>query len=85
MCTAMGIGWKAKFTVTDRAILHELMRDHPLGMLFTHLPNAETSSPSLQATHIALIFDEPNTDTAGGETTVQDFGTLRGHIARENP
>ena len=50
-------------------VMHELIRDHPLGVLVT--PGAG----GLNANHIPLEIDaEP-----------PPFGTLRGHVARANP
>jgi transcriptional regulator len=85
MCTASGVGWKAKFAETDVATLHQFIRDHPLGALTTHLPNDDlrmpdgAKVPNLQTTYIPFIFDAPF-----GEDE-KSPGTLRGHMARENP
>jgi transcriptional regulator len=86
MCSATGIGWRAKFAETDPAALHKFVRDHPLGILTTHLSANATMSPPLpllQATHIPFNFDMPSTPNAVGDA--QSLGTLRGHIARRNP
>ncbi len=59
----------AHFEETQIEILHQLIRNHPLGTLVT------LSSDGLNANHIPLELDlEPT-----------PFGTLRGHVARANP
>jgi transcriptional regulator len=57
------------FEETRIEILHELIREYPLGALVTLTP------AGLDANHIPFEIDpEP-----------APFGTLRGHIARANP
>jgi transcriptional regulator len=57
------------FHETRVEVLHQLIREHPLGALVTLAPTG------LDANHIPLEIDpEPS-----------PFGTLRGHIARANP
>lgn len=59
---------------TDLSVLHQLVRDNPLGLLTTAI-NTE-SHPFLQASHIPMVLDAPS-DT--------EPGVLRCHIARQNP
>lgn len=57
------------FEETRVAVLHELIREHPLGALVTLTGNG------LDANHLPFEVDpEP-----------APFGTLRGHVARANP
>lgn len=57
------------FAVSDPAVLHRIVREHPLGMLVTLGPEG------LDADHIPFELDP----AAGPQ------GTLRGHVARNNP
>ncbi|MDR3415721.1 MAG: FMN-binding negative transcriptional regulator [Nevskia sp.] len=57
------------FEETDRAVLHALIRSHPLGTWVT-LDGGE-----LEANHIPFLLDAD----AG------EYGTLVGHVARANP
>jgi transcriptional regulator len=57
------------FVENDLPTLHALLREHPLATLVTQ------DGDGLNANHIPLQLD----------TTVGEFGTLRGHIARANP
>lgn len=58
----------------DLSVLHQLVRDNPLGLLTTAI---KTESHSLlQASHIPMVLDAPS-DT--------EPGVLRCHIARQNP
>lgn len=59
----------AHFAVTEPAVLHRIMREHPLGMLVT--PGAQ----GFDADHIPFEFDA----TAG------PAGVLKAHVARANP
>ncbi len=55
-------------------VLHQLIRNHPLGMLVTLTANG-AGTQNLEANHIPFLIDaEP-----------APFGTLRGHVARANP
>lgn len=56
------------FAVADPAVLHRIMREHPLGMLVRQGPDG------LDADHIPFEFDP-----AAGP-----LGTLTGHVARAN-
>ena len=56
--------------------LRQLIRDNPLGILTTAIPSE--SHPLLQSSHIPFILDLDETDDS-------KLGTLRGHIARQNP
>lgn len=57
-------------------VLHEFIRQNPLGVLTTAL-RSETV-PFLQSSHIPWVID-----SVEGEST--SYGKLRGHIARQNP
>ncbi|MFU1913124.1 FMN-binding negative transcriptional regulator [Bordetella avium] len=59
----------APFTVNDPAVLHTLMRDHPLGMLVTQ------GGSGLDANHLPFELD-------AGEGPL---GRLSAHVARANP
>ena len=52
-------------------VLHQLVRNHPLGLLVTQSPDGELSANS-----VPFVLDE---DPAGGP------GILRAHVARANP
>lgn len=56
------------FAVADPAVLHRIIREHPLGMLVTHGPDG------LDAEHVPFEFDA----SAGS------LGTLTAHVARAN-
>lgn len=58
----------------DLGVLHQLIRDNPLGLLTTAIESE--SHPFLQASHIPMVLDAPS-DT--------EPGVLRCHIARQNP
>ena len=57
--------------------LRQFVKDNPLGMLITGL--ASSNFPTLQCSHIPWILDveDHSSDT--------ELGTLRGHMARQNP
>jgi transcriptional regulator len=57
------------FEETRVAVLHDLIRNHPLGTLVT------LTNEGLEANHIPFEID----------SALQPFGTLRGHVARANP
>ena len=59
----------AHFRVTDTAVLHRIIREHPLGILVT------PSGAGVDANHIPFEFD-PSAGPAG---------LLTGHVARANP
>jgi transcriptional regulator len=59
----------AHFRVTDPAVLHRIIREHPLGILVT------PSGAGVDANHIPFEFD-PSAGPAG---------LLTGHVARANP
>ena len=59
----------AHFNESDLAVLHRLIKAHPLGAWVTHADGA------LLVNHIPFLIDESR-----GE-----FGTLTGHVARPNP
>jgi transcriptional regulator len=58
----------AHFAINDRAELHRIVREHPLGILVTHGPEGA------DADHVPFEFDAD----AG------PLGTLRAHVARAN-
>lgn len=62
----------AHFTEQRPAVLHALMRDHPLGALVT------LGSTGLDANHLPFEFGPAPTATA-------PHGTLTAHVARANP
>ncbi|KAJ5736850.1 uncharacterized protein N7483_001975 [Penicillium malachiteum] len=57
-------------------ILHQFIRDNPLGLLTTSIRGP--SHPLIQASHIPWVVD-------GEYESENEFGVLRGHIARPNP
>ncbi|KAJ5130313.1 uncharacterized protein N7515_006352 [Penicillium bovifimosum] len=57
-------------------ILHQFLRDNPLGILTTAIKSP--SYPFIQSSHIPFVLDVP---PSSDETP----GTLRGHIAKQNP
>lgn len=57
------------FAETDIAVMHELMRAYPLATLVTQ------GEDGLSANHIPLHLN----------SSVSEYGTLNGHIARANP
>ncbi|MBU6272131.1 MAG: FMN-binding negative transcriptional regulator [Betaproteobacteria bacterium] len=59
----------AHFRVTDPAVLHRIIREHPLGILVT------PSGAGVDANHIPFEFDP----------SVGPAGLLAGHVARANP
>ena len=59
----------AHFRVTDPAVLHRIIREHPLGILVT------PSGAGVDANHIPFEFDP----------SVGSAGLLTGHVARANP
>jgi transcriptional regulator len=63
------------FAVTDPAVLHRIVREHPLGMLVT--ANGSNPAHALDADHIHFELDA--TPTPGGP-----LGTLTAHVARAN-
>jgi predicted FMN-binding regulatory protein PaiB len=78
MTTATGIGWKDKFADTDIEVLHQLIRDHLLGFLVTHIPHNGTviinKAPvsDLQALYVPFYLDA-------------EHRVFRGHFARASP
>ncbi|TYJ51229.1 hypothetical protein B9479_008211, partial [Cryptococcus floricola] len=57
-------------------ILHSFIRQHPLGIFTTALPNPSFST--LQTSHVPFILDVDEQDS-------EDRGRLRAHMARANP
>ncbi|KAJ9662795.1 hypothetical protein H2198_001246 [Neophaeococcomyces mojaviensis] len=57
--------------------LRKLIRDNSLGILTTAIPSK--IFPLLQSSHIPFLLDIED------ETNENELGTLRGHIARQNP
>ncbi|KAL4958796.1 uncharacterized protein BDV14DRAFT_194291 [Aspergillus stella-maris] len=60
------------------AVLQQLIRDNPLGILTTAIKSSE--HPLIQSSHIPFILDVPET-TDGSLSN----GVLRGHMAKQNP
>lgn len=54
--------------------LQQFIRDNPLGILTTAIPSS--TYPTIQSSHIPFVFDSQDDDSPG---------TLRGHMARQNP
>ncbi|CAM1510794.1 Fc.00g083070.m01.CDS01 [Cosmosporella sp. VM-42] len=61
----------------DIRVLHQLIRDNPLGLLTTAIDS--DTYPFLQSSHIPFVIDIED------ETSETELGRLRGHIARQNP
>ncbi|NBQ86923.1 MAG: FMN-binding negative transcriptional regulator [Betaproteobacteria bacterium] len=59
----------AHFALTDTAVIHRIIREHPLGVLVTH------GSDGLDANHIPFEFNPE----------VGPHGQLTAHVARANP
>ncbi|KAL2136212.1 hypothetical protein VTI74DRAFT_4842 [Chaetomium olivicolor] len=61
----------------DIVALRRFIRENPLGILVTALPS--TNYPTLQCTHIPWVLDVVD------EESKTELGTLRGHLAKQNP
>lgn len=61
----------------DIPALRRFIRQNPLGILITALPSA--NFPTLQCTHIPWLLDVVDEDSQ------TELGTLRGHLAKQNP
>jgi transcriptional regulator len=61
----------AAFSEQKIEVLHALIAEHPLASIVTQVEDG------LTADHIPLIIAPPSADAP--------FGTLRGHVARQNP
>jgi transcriptional regulator len=59
----------AEFEETDIEIMHELIKQYPLGILLTH------GQSGLDANHLPFELD----------AEVTEFGVLHAHVARKNP
>ncbi|KAJ3540861.1 hypothetical protein NM208_g4870 [Fusarium decemcellulare] len=59
----------------DSAVLRQLIRDNPLGLLTTAI--SSPNYPFLQTSHIPFVLDD--------ESSEHKLGRLRGHLARVNP
>lgn len=57
-------------------VLHQLIRENPLGILTTAIPSA--NYPTIQSSHIPFLLDVPESEDG-------THGILRGHIAKQNP
>lgn len=57
--------------------LRQFVRDHPLGALTTAITSSEY--PFLQTSHIPWVIDVTD------DSSMTELGTLRGHMARQNP
>lgn len=58
-------------------VLRQLVRDNPLGLLITGVPS--DAHAFLQASHIPFVL------AVADESSDTELGTLRGHLARQNP
>lgn len=58
-------------------VLRQLIRDFPLGVLTTAIPS--DTHPLIQVSHIPFLLDVKD------ESSETELGTLRGHMARQNP
>lgn len=58
-------------------ILRRIVRENPLGLFTTAI--VSPSFPLLQASHIPFVLDIQD------ESSETELGTLRGHVARQNP
>ncbi|RAH40291.1 FMN-binding negative transcriptional regulator [Aspergillus brunneoviolaceus CBS 621.78] len=70
------------------AYLHQLIRDNPLGIFTTAIQSP--AHPLLQTSHIPFVLDVPEslppvTDAAAAAEPTTHLGTLRGHMAKQNP
>lgn len=73
-----------EYAETDLPTLRTFIQTHPLGILTTGIPSP--NHPFLQSTHIPWVLDLPNNDCEpSNPKETNDLGTLRGHIARQNP
>lgn len=61
----------------DIPALRRFIRDNPLGILITAFKSAD--SPTIQCTHIPWVLDVTDNDSP------DELGSLRGHLARNNP
>ncbi|EHK18444.1 uncharacterized protein TRIVIDRAFT_47554 [Trichoderma virens Gv29-8] len=57
--------------------LRQLIRDFPLGVLTTAIPS--DTHPLIQVSHIPFLLD------INDESSETELGTLKGHMARQNP
>ncbi|KAM0542953.1 hypothetical protein ACHAPJ_012559 [Fusarium lateritium] len=64
---------------TDIRVLRRLVRENPLGLLTTVISSPSGSYPLAQASHIPWVLDIED------EESTTELGTLRGHLARQNP
>ncbi|KAF5228114.1 hypothetical protein FANTH_14594 [Fusarium anthophilum] len=64
---------------TDLRVLRRLVRENPLGLLTTVISSPSGSYPFAQASHIPWVLDIED------EESETELGTLRGHLARQNP
>ncbi|KAK1727772.1 transcriptional regulator PAI 2-type [Colletotrichum acutatum] len=62
---------------TRISALRQLIRDYPLGVLTTAIPSG--AHPLILASHIPFVLDVDD------ETSDEELGRLRGHLARQNP
>lgn len=61
----------------DKSSLRKFVRDNPLGILITAIQSP--NFPTIQCTHIPWVLD------VADETSKDELGTLRGHLAIANP
>ncbi|ORY14391.1 hypothetical protein BCR34DRAFT_599171 [Clohesyomyces aquaticus] len=76
MSSTIGIGWRSKSAESDISKLYPLIKQNPLGILTTNIPehaSADSSSPVLQSTFIPFILDTPSP----AESEAGKLGSLR--------
>lgn len=69
-----------EYSETDLPTLHNFIQANPLGILTTGIPSS--NHPFLQCSHIPWVLDTSKDDS---DNNTSNLGTLRGHIARQNP
>ncbi|KIW68167.1 hypothetical protein PV04_04129 [Phialophora macrospora] len=67
---------RAAHVEKDVAVLQQLIRDNPLGILTTAIRSE--NAPFIQCSHIPFLLDTPDTNEGA-------HGILRGHMAKQNP
>lgn len=68
------------------ALLQEFIKQNPLGILTTAIKSA--IHPFIQSSHIPFIIDVPESNDTNPNSThdgLETYGTLRGHMAKQNP
>lgn len=80
---------RAPYAENSIPTLQRFIREYPLGLFITAIPNSPSDHPTIQATHIPWLIDIPEyeaqTNQNPGTDSTTNLGTLRGHLARKNP